>query len=352
MDDVAPVQVVPDSAVPDAGVSLADAAALLSKTRAAQEAPPKPIKTTPAVEDPEPDEPDGADPSDTEEIDLDGDNEEEGAEPTPSLNPPPKSWSEADKELWDGLTPEVQQKLLTREKQRETGIQKQLTKAQQDQKAWAEQKASEEAQIKTERQQLNAALQNTQAGIINRLNSEFADVNPRDPASLQKLALDDPGRKVLFDTLWHQLGSIGHQARQIEDARNAETQAEAQKFAAERVNQLLELDSSLADEGKQKEFETQVIGYLSTDNRVSADRINMYTAAELILARKAMLYDKAIAARKAREKAGAEGSKAVLKAGQPRDVGKSQKVTALEKQVRKSGSVKDALALYKAQRAS
>lgn len=349
------VQVVSTANAPTEEISVQNAAELLTKSRQQVQEPakrPAPKREAPVAavaeetnEQPE----DGAATGDAgEEIDLDG-TDSEAEEATPNQTPPPESWSEADKELWSSLTPDVQQRLLTRERQREAGVKKRLEKIAADEKAFSESRAAQEAQLTTHRQHLEAALQNTQAGIINRLKTDFADVDPSNPASLAKLAGDDPGRKVLFDELWKQLGATQYQAKQIEAKRQAEFQAEMDKFATSRIGKLLEMKPELADPVAQKQFETEVVGYLTEQRKVDPQRINQYDAEELIMAHESMLYRKALAARKAKQtQPGSQTSTPTVRAGQPRDSGKSEKVTALENKAKKSGRMDDVLSLYRA----
>lgn len=359
-----PVQVVSDADAPTDAMSYQAAAELLTKSRnkGQTDAPKAPAQrpaqsdaktTAPVTEDADlfdDEETDGA-PSGDEEIDEADEPEQDGLEPTPDRTPPPKSWSEADHAAWNELTPAAQQKWLARERQMKSGYDKQLSKIQAEQKAWNEAKAAEETQLTHMRQHLDAALQNTQSGIINRLKTEFADVDPRNPASLAQLAAADPGRKVLFDELWRQLGAIGHQAKQQEQAKAAETEAEYEKFRTARTSRLVELDDGLSDPIRQKDFEEKLVGYLHQGQKITPDRINMYSAEELIMADKARRYDAAMEARKAKRTAPTGGPKPVLRSGQPREGGASEKIAALEKRARKTGDIKDVMALQRARRA-
>lgn len=260
----------------------------------------------------------------------------------------PPGWGEADRAIWAALTPEAQAKLVTREKQRESGIRKQLQSVEAEK---AEAKKQSDA-LKAERQKLGPALQSTRQHILQQLVSSFPDVNPQDPNSLMKLALESPERKVAFDALWSQLGQNVALEREHEARQKHEAEAEHGKFSEARVAKLLELDATLSDPVKSQAFETEVVGFLIKDNpygQVEADRIKLYSAEELMMARDAMRYRKAMNALKAKPPAIVPK---VAKPGAAAEGGKPVEVAALEKRLKKTGDINDAIALRKARLAA
>lgn len=260
----------------------------------------------------------------------------------------PPGWGEADRAIWAALTPEAQAKLVTREKQRESGIRKQL---QSTEAAKAEATKQIEA-LKAERQKLGPALQSTRQVILQQLVRDFPDVNPKDPNSLMRLALDAPERKVAFDALWNQLGQNVAAEREHEARQKHEADAEQGKFAEARIAKLLELEADLSDPVKSQRFETDVVGFLVKDNPygpIEADRIKLYSAEELLIARDGMRYRKAMAALKAKPPAVVPK---VAKPGAAVEGGKSGEVAALEKRLKKTGDINDAIALRKARLAA
>lgn len=260
----------------------------------------------------------------------------------------PPGWGEADRAIWAALTPDAQAKLVTREKQREAGIRKQL---QSTEAAKAEATKQIEA-LKAERQKLGPALQSTRQAILQQLVSSFPDVNPKDPNSLMKLALESPERKVAFDALWQQLGQNVALEREHEQRQKQDAEAEHGKFSEARVAKLLELDATLSDPAKSQAFETDVVGFLIKDNPygpVEAERIKQYSAEELLMARDAMRYRKAMAALKAKPPAVVPK---VARPGAAVEGGKPGEVAALEKRLKKTGDINDAIALRKARLAA
>lgn len=256
----------------------------------------------------------------------------------------PPGWSEAERELWSSLTPELQAKLEKREKDRDAGIRKRLSEADATKKA-ADQLTE---QLKAERQKLAPALQSTQQVLMRQIMAEFPDVNPSDPNAMARLAFEHPERKVAFDARMQQLAGVMHEERQHEAQRAKEADEEHQKFSDARVARLLELDESLKDPKASQAFETEVVGYLMEDNpygKVAPERIKFYTAEELAMARDAMRYRKAMAALK---KAPTANIPKVVKPGVGKDSGSTGEVAALEKRLKKTGSIDDAIALRKA----
>lgn len=298
-----------------------------------------PEKAAPVIEE---SEPESADTGDGDEENI---AEALEQEPTtaPTLTMPP-GWGEADKETWSGLTPEAQKRVLEREKARDAGIQKQLQKVTEAQKA-AE---AELARAKAERQRSGPPPSTAVAMIIAELTRDFPDVNPQDPNSMVKFALEHPERKVVFDERWRQLGQAMHQQKQDEAKQFAESEAQQAAFETARAEELRSLMPELADEKVSQAFETAVVGYLTNDNKVPADRLRHYTATELLMAEKARKYDKAMAGLKAKPQT--EVPK-VVRPGAPREGGKSDEVVALEKQAKRSGKLDDVLALRRAREA-
>jgi len=302
-----------------------------------------PAKTEAVIDDGEEEsEPESADTGDGDEEDISAALKEE---PTtaPTLEMPP-SWGEADKETWAALTPAAQQKLLTREKQRDAGIQKQLSKVQEKEKALE----AELARAKQQSQQPSSAPLVKQQVILSHLQANFADVNPSDPNSMARLALESPDRKAAFDVLWNQLGRAVHEQKEFEAQEAQRVEKEQSDFEAARAEELRSLRPELADETKAQQFETAVVGYLVKDLGIPVDRIRHYSANELLITEKAMKYDRALAGLKAKPKA--EVPK-VVKPGAAGEGGKSDTVVALEKRARKSGKLEDVLALRRAKQA-
>jgi hypothetical protein len=275
--------------------------------------------------------------------------EEIAKEQTPAQDSalPPGWRGDADKAIWDALTPDAQQRLLKREKEREAGIAKELqTSAKVKKEADAEREA-----LKAERQKLAPILQSTTNALIAKLVEEFPGVDPRNPASVTQFALEHPDRYPAYDALWKQIGAVASQQKQVEAEQKQREEAEYSTFAEQRVAKLRELDESLNDEAKASAFEKEVIEYLMESNgyeKIPVERIKHYTAGELLMARKARLYDKAMANLKKSPPAARPN---VAKPGAGVAEGKTEKESALEKRLKKTGSVEDAVELMRLRRA-
>lgn len=260
----------------------------------------------------------------------------------------PPGWrGDADKATWDALTPEAQQRLLRREKEREAGIAKEL----QSSAAAKKEAAAEREALKAERQRLAPLLQSTTNALLQKLVNDFPDVDPRNPASVTQFALEHPDRYPVYDALWKQIGNVVAQQKHVEAEQKQREEAEYNSFAETRVSRLLELDETLKDPAKSAAFEKGVVEYLMTGNgygKIDAERIKHYTAEELLMARKAMLYDKAMAALK---KSPPAAKPNVAKPGAGVEGGKTEKVAVLEKNLRKRGDIDTAVELLRAKRA-
>jgi len=343
------------------GFSVEEAVTKLSEQRATQEKEAAKPKPEPKVETPKVAAPMA---EESEEAPETGDPQDESTEEkspeeklaaqlaseqeTPAADTKlPSGWSDADRELWSSLTPEVQAKLEAREKARDAGIRKRLQEADSVKKS-ADTLAE---QLKAERQKLAPILQSTQNQLIAQLVEQFPGVDPRNPASVTQFALEHPERYPAYDALWKQIGAVAHQQKRQEAEQKQREEAEYNTFAESRVSRLLELDETLKDPAKSAAFEKEIVEYLMEGNgygKIDPERIKLYTAEELLMARKARLYDKAMAALK---KSPPAKVPAVAKPGAGVEGGKTEKEAALEKRLKKSGSVEDAVELLRLKRA-
>jgi|SRR5688572_18443112 len=267
--------------------------------------------------------------------------------PDPNLKLPQGWRGEADEAAFKALTPDVQEIVLRREREREVGLNKQLETAAIEKKA----AAAERDALKAERQKLAPVLQSTQNALIAKLVEDHPGVDPRNPATVTQYALEHPEKYVAFDALWKQIGYVAHQQKQVEAQQQQREEAEYNTFAQARVSRLLELDETLKDPVKSAAFEKEIVEYLMDGNgygKIDPERIKHYTAEELLMARKARLYDKAMAALKKTPPPKIPG---VARPGAGVEGGKTEKVAALEKRLKKTGSVDDAVELLRQQRA-
>lgn len=261
----------------------------------------------------------------------------------------PSGWSkanDADLALWNALTPEAQDKLRMREKQRDEGIKTALQKSHVE----AKQAAEEREALKAERQKIAPILESQRNAILQQMVREFPGVDPRDPNTLMRLALEHPEKKVAFDALWNQLGQVSAAEKRFEAEQKKRADEEHNKFSEARVARLHELDESLKDPTKAQSFETEVLEFLIKGNPygpISEDLIKGATAEMLLLARDAMKYRKALASLKVPPK---KEVPKVMRPGASRDGGKTEEVAALEKRLRKSGKIDDAVAAMRARR--
>jgi hypothetical protein len=343
------------------GLSVDEAVAKLGEQRAAEAKEPREPKAetlrkdvAPVITDKEPEA--APETGDTEEEESAEQSPEEklAAEIAKEQTPAPDSvtlplgWrGEADAALFKTLTPETQQRLLKREGEREAGVAKEL-------EASAKVKKEAEAErtaLKAERQRLAPVLQSTTNALLQKLVADFPEVDPRNPASVTQFALEHPDRYGAYDALWKQIGYVAHQQKQVEAETKQREEAEYNTFAESRVTRLLELDETLKDPARSAAFEKEVVEYLMEGNgygKIDPERIKQYTAEELLMARKARLYDKAMAALKKSPPAKTPG---VARPGAGVEGGKTEKESALEKRLKKTGSVEDAVELMRIKRA-
>lgn len=264
---------------------------------------------------------DAAPETDTGEADAESEPEQ------PTLSPPAR-WDADMKALFAALSPEMQRKLVDRDKTQQAAI----TKAQQE-AAEARKRAEADTQIKD---RLNTAL--------TRAEQTFR--GKWDGIDWQKWAQEAPEKaaaaRLQFDLEREQL-------HELQAAQHAEQQKAYSAFIEAEETRLRDLDPELADPEKGKERRAEVGQYL-IESGVPADALSNISAVELVIARKAMRYDRAQAAMSEPLKPKITASPPVKPAGARGGNNSNQHLESLNKRLTTSGKPSDAVALYLAQK--
>lgn len=254
--EAAPVSTPAESNAP---ISMRDAASALSKRRWEK------AKETQAAPDPVPTEPDkveapteladeanaapdeSPDPGETEVP--------EPAEQTPPIERP-RSWTKDEDTEWQSLPRAMQQKIVAREQERDTGLRRSQNEAAEKLKGLtAKEQAVEQArqQYETALPALLQSLQETQAGT-------FADI--KTSADVNRLAQEDPFRYLQWTAHRDQVAAVhkemqGSQERQAQDWQRkwADFAEREDKLTAEKIPEL-------ADPAQRTKVQDGAIAYL------------------------------------------------------------------------------------------
>ena len=273
---------------------------------------------------------------------ITGDSDRQGDDTAdkPSVAPP-ASWSNEDKAYWNTLPPSLQKSLAERERQRDLNIRRSQDEV-----------ASQRKAIEADRA---AATQERQryAERVNELSTFLQQqLNPFAQIDWNKLYESDPLEYTRKQAQYRDYERAAQQAEHERQALAAKAQQEQEAarqdwLKGERAR-LLEAVPEWADESKAKAGAKEVSDYL-VGQGIPVDRLAMISAAETVLARKAMLWDR-LQAEKAQTLKRVENVPRVLKPGAPRDTRdvESERIANARAQLRKGGTLEDAANLFRA----
>ena len=178
------------------------------------------------------------------------------AEELPPIDPP-RSWSKEDKELFNSLPRETQERVVDRERSRENDfLQRQNAAAEKTKALEAKEKAADEARTQYEQAAQNAlhVLQQQQA-------SEFADI--RTQADVQKLATEDPFRFVQWQARQQLISHQLNEVQNLQSQRETERQQKFQAWSKEQDSVFEKLFPEFTDKEKAPAIRASVASYLT-----------------------------------------------------------------------------------------
>ena len=258
---------------------------------------------------------------------------------------PPASWTAEEKQQFKELPPAAQAAISRRESERERLLSTQS------------QKASEEAKrLETERQ----ALANDRAQQVTLLQSVLFQLTP-DLQRFQnidwdKLATEKPAewaqQRQAFDGLQMRWNMAQQQITGIQQTQRAEQEKQMQTFLQAEHQKLVEKVPEFADRVKLKSFGEDLAKYLP---ELSAQEINSVADhRQLLIARDAMLYRKAVALRESAKGKQVPATpqrqplRPVARQGSAREEAQERQLGALHDNLRKTGSMQSAADLLAA----
>ena len=180
---------------------------------------------------------------------------------------PPRSWSKEDKELFNSLPRETQERVSDRERSRESDFLRRQSEATEKSKALeAKEQAAEQA-----RQQYESAAQNALQVLQQQQASEFADIKTQ--ADVRKLATDDPFRFAQFQAFQMQIQA---QAQEVDNLNRQRQESERKTFdtwSKEQDDKFSKRFPEFNDPEKGPKLRTQVQTYLTKEIGVPEDKL-------------------------------------------------------------------------------
>ena len=202
------------------------------------------------------------------------DNEDEDAPETVSVVPAPKSWGDEEaKALWVRLPPEVQRQVATREDQRDQATQRLLSNAGEERKKAVEATRA----LGTFAQRAEQTLQSLEQAY------QTAGYEQWSREDWYKLSIEDPGLYVQHREYSNLLQQQRQQAQQI---RANAMIAQQEAFAEEQMGILRQHAPDVVQSyGEIAEYLGQTFGY-------TPDQVRLASAADKLIAYKAMMFDR------------------------------------------------------------
>lgn len=277
----------------------------------------------------------------------------EEAEPAEDLPPiePPRSWTKDEQERFKSYPRELQAYLSEREQQRDRELRRSQNEAAEQRKAIE----AERSQAEQARKQYEAKLPAVMQALQDIQDRDFPDIKTM--ADVERMALEDPFRKIQWDTHQQKLMAIAHEAEQAKQRQESERIAAWNKFQAEESAKAAELHPELSDPKKAdalgKAAKDLLVDKGFTDNELgglaSGEKISPFDHRMQSIILDAIKYREA---QKAKPVAVAKPVPPVQRPGvaPPRGAAKAENIQALNQKLDRTGSVDDALALLQARR--
>lgn len=180
---------------------------------------------------------------------------------------PPRSWSKEDKELFNSLPRETQERVADRERSRESDFLKRQNEATEKSKALeAKEQAAEQA-----RQRHEQAATNALQVLQQQTAAEFSDIKSMD--DVRKLAEADPFRFAQFQARQMQLQAQANEVERLNQQREKETQDRFKTWSAEQDSIFEKKFPEFADKEKVSGLRKGITDYLTSEVGVPAEAL-------------------------------------------------------------------------------
>ncbi|MDO8597520.1 MAG: hypothetical protein Q7R45_12965 [Sulfuricaulis sp.] len=272
----------------------------------------------------------------------------------PAGEPPieaPRSWPKADKELFDGLPRAAQQKLVDIDRLRELEIRR-------GQNEVAEQRRAVDAerqQAVTARQQYEAAIPNALTVLNNHLTTQYQDVQSWD--DVQRMASEDPARYSEWSAMTQRAQALQGEYQALQERQYAEQVQQFNAYVTREDETFIAKAPEFANPEKAVKLQADVrdtledVGFKGDEIRAAwaGQPINIRDHRVQLLIRDAMRYR---VAQKALKTSPPKVVQQVQRPGNASAKGErgAERVAALTQKLEHTGSIKDAVALYRARK--
>jgi hypothetical protein len=278
----------------------------------------------------------------------------EGNDPEENLPPieRPRSWSKDADDDWNAIPRARQEKIAANEQARESDIRQRINEAAEKSKA-AEARLSEVEKV---RQQYESKLTSTVKVMEDALQAEFGDIQTMQ--DVRKLQAEDPFRFQAWQVRQMELTAAKSETLAVEQRQAQEKQSKRASYEAEQNKLLIELVPEMADSKKAAELRERAVKMLNDDLGLKTDLLSRWmtddTGHEILsnagiqkLIADGLKYRDIQNAPKA---VAAKPVPPVQRPGVARASGDaaSDQIKALEDRLTRTGSEKDAWALYEA----
>lgn len=264
---------------------------------------------------------------------------------------PPGSWTREAKERWQALPRETQEYLVERERQRE----REFTKGQQEAAEARKAIEAERAKVEQARLQYETALPQ----LLQTLQAQYAGAFPdvKTMADVERLAAEDWPRYVQWDLQQKKMAAVQQEFLAAQQREQGEKQSKFSEFARKQDELFKERVPDIADPKKSAELEKAALKTLSNLGFEQSELGASWTGQKDISLRDhrmQLLIRDATLWREAQEKAKATAAKPLPPVQRP-GVAKSPgaqaeaETQALTQRLAQTGSLRDAIALRKAQ---
>lgn len=239
--------------------------------------------------------------ADEPDLDLSDAESDEASPEEPSLDPP-ASYSAADKEAFRELPRVLQEKAIALDKSRRQHLSKTEAELSEARKQLSEQQAA----LQQERSRIEQHISPLIEQITATINHEFADIKTQ--SDLDRMAREDPARKVLWDHRQQQFREINAvKQQQIQEQQQKAEQARGQaieksfSILQEAIPEWKDVSKAAKDIAEVRSYMRDTYGstmqeYFGNVESVIASTIDPVSIQVL---RKAMAYDRAVAKAKA-----------------------------------------------------
>jgi hypothetical protein len=280
---------------------------------------------------------------------------EDTEEAEPEELPPierPRSWSKDDDDDWNALPRERQEKIASNERAREADIRQRINEAAETLKgAKAKEQEAEQA-----RKAYEAKLPEVERQIQDFLSNEYPDIKTM--ADVEKLAREDPFRKMQWDTHQQKIALVMADANAAKERQARDYDTTLKQYQADETSKLAEFVPDVKDPAKFKDLTDKAIAHLKSFDFADTDLAKfasqgdkpfIFSAGFQRILLNSLKYE---ALQKAPPKAIPKPLPPVQRPGAAKPAGtqNAQNIQALTRRLDQSGSVDDAFALFEAQR--